>query len=189
MLTVWRWLDLAAWLELAPSAPRTGWPGLTWRLWPLTGLALFDNLSFEIGQLENLNLTKRVHFQQVNITRHKNIRFSGNSQFQEFIVLGVSACCDRWGGLDQNHGFAEEPQPHQAMFKRPPRIEFFARQNRCQFIESVHRTKDIMFKDSTTKNCRWLTVWIQTGGNERTRIEDNSFTGVTRGQACSIVLV
>ena len=75
------------------------------------------------------------------------------------------------------------------MLKRPPRIELFTRQNRCQFIESVHRTKNIMLKNSTTKNFRWLTVWIQTSWDERTRIEDNSFTGVTHGQACLIVQV
>jgi hypothetical protein len=80
-------------------------------------LRLPQNLLFEIGQVENLHSTERVHPQQVNITRDKNI----------------------------------------------------------------------MLKNSTAKNFRWLTVWIQSSGDERTRIEDNSFTGVTHGQACLIV--
>jgi hypothetical protein len=82
-------------------------------------LRLPQNLLFEIGQVENLHSTERVHPQQVNITRDKNI----------------------------------------------------------------------MLKNSTAKNFRWLTVWIQSSGDERTRIEDNSFTGVTHGQACLIVQV
>ena len=152
-------------------------------------LRLQQNLLIEIGQLENLHPTERVHLQQVNITRDKNIGFCRNGQLQKFIVLWVSAFCDRCGGLDQNHRFAEEPHPHQAMLKGPPRIELFTRQNRCQFIESVRRTKNIMLKNSTAKNFRWLTVWIQTSWDERTRIEDNSFTGVTHGQAYLIVQV
>jgi hypothetical protein len=44
--------------------------------------------------------------------------------------------------------------PLSSAYQRSPGIEFFTRQNRCQFIESVHRTKDIMLKDSTTKNFR-----------------------------------
>jgi hypothetical protein len=153
------------------------------------GYGFPEDLLFEIGQLENLHPTERVHLQQVNITRDKNIGFCRNGQLQKFIVLWVSAFCDRCGDLDQNHRFAEEPHPHQAMLKGPPRIELFTRQNRCQFIESVRRTKNIMLKNSTAKNFRWLTVWIQTSWDERTRIEDNSFTGVTHGQACLIVQV
>jgi hypothetical protein len=83
-------------------------------------LRLQQNLLIEIGQLENLHPTERVHLQQVNITRDKNIGFCRNGQLQKFIVLWVSAFCDRCGGLDQNRRFSEEPHPHQAMLKGPP---------------------------------------------------------------------
>ena len=73
------------------------------------------------------------------------------------------------------------------MFERSPRIEFFTRENHYQFIESARRTKNIMLKNSTTENFRWFSVWVETRRYERTRIEDNSFTGVTHGQGCLVV--
>ena len=62
-----------------------------------------ENLLLEIGQLKNLNPTERVHLEQVNITRHKNIGFCRNRQLQKFIVLRVSAFCDRCGHIYQNN--------------------------------------------------------------------------------------
>ena len=101
------------------------------------GLRLFapKKLLFEIGQLENLHATEGVHFQQENITGDQNLGLCRNGQLQKWIVLGVSALCDRGGRLYKNHGLAEKAQPDQAMFKRSPGIELFIRQYQGQLIE------------------------------------------------------
>ena len=149
------------------------------------GLRLFapKKLLFEINQLENLNPSEGVHFQQVDITGDQNLGLCRNGQRQKWIVLGVSAFCDRGGGLYENHGLAEKAQPDQAMFKRSPGIELFTRENRGQLIERGCRTKNIMRQDGAAKNIRGFAVWIQAGRDERTRIKNNSFTGVAHGLA------